>query len=109
MASLANFTDFFTRDKFDFDAEKMLAYLEKKTGIKPRARRWRLLPSKRNLGWMRLKPQESQQVWFENTLEWLDWLQDEHPASLRSHYRVDPSLVRIALVEELGGMYMGMV
>ena len=36
VASVANFADYFTRDKLDMDAEKMLAYLEKKTGIKPR-------------------------------------------------------------------------
>ena len=61
------------------------------------------MPCKRNLGWMRLKPEESQQVWYENMLEWFDWLKKEHPESLESHYRVDPSQVRAAMVEGLAG------
>ena len=99
--SVGNFTDYFTRDKLEMDAEKILEYLEKKTGRKPR--RWRLLPGKRDLGWMKLGPDESQQVWYENLLEWFDWVLKEHPETLRQYCRVDPGRVREAIVEGLAG------
>ena len=42
-------------------------------------------------------------MWYENTLEWFDWLQEVHPESLQSHCRVEPSQIRTALVEGLAG------
>ena len=83
VASIANFTDYFTRDKFDLDADKMLAYFgDWHQASQVEATAWQA--GLASLGWLRLKPEEPQRVWYENTLEWFDWLQEVHPESLHA-------------------------